>query len=282
MTNQINLQIKNSIIALLVILSSINGNAQKGFEVGGWIGLSQYYGDLNTTFAPKKPGPMIGLLGRYNFNTRVSVMTSFNFGQIGASDSQSSNVYQKNRNLDFKSNIWDWTPGIEFNFFNYEHGSQDYFYTPYVKLGFSVFKYNPKGSLIEDDNSKSWYALQPLGTEGQNIEDEYSLVSTAATLSLGMKWDINYRYSINVELSTRKLFTDYLDDVSTIYANNLVIQRNRGEIAARLADKSLNPDIGLPGRQRGNSTDNDNYMFFSVGVVKYFGRFDCPAISKIR
>jgi hypothetical protein len=255
--------------------------AQRGFEVGAWTGIAQYYGDLNTTFTPKKPGPMIGLLGRYNFNSRVSVMTSFNYGKIEASDTQSSNVFQKNRNLDFKTNLWDWTPGIEFNFFNYEHGSTDYFYTPYVKLGFSLFKYNPKGSLTDTNGNKEWYALQPLGTEGQNIEDEYSLVSSALTLSVGMKWDINYLYSFNVELSTRCLFTDYIDDVSTVYTNNAVILRNRGQLAAQLADKSLDPDLGLQGRQRGNSKDNDNYMFFSLGVVKYFGRFDCPPISKI-
>jgi hypothetical protein len=267
-------------LAIFCIASSSHG--QKGYELGGWIGLAQYYGDLNTTMAPKQPGPMVGLLGRYNFNTRVSLMTSFNYGRVGASDSQSNNVFQKNRNLDFKSTIWDWTPGIEFNFFNYEHGSQDYYYTPYVKLGFSVFRYNPKGSLQDTQGNVTWHALQPLGTEGQNIEEEYSKLSSAATLAVGLKWDINYLYSINMEVSARRLMTDYLDDVSTVFPNNQVIQRNRGDIAARLSDKSIDPDLGLPGRQRGNSKDNDTYMFFSIGVVKYFGRIDCPPISNVR
>jgi hypothetical protein len=274
------LLLRSFITMLVIALSTTFTIAQKGFEVGAWTGLAQYYGDLNTTLAPKKPGPMVGLLGRYNFNTRVSVMTSFNYGQIGASDSQSNNVYQKNRNLDFKSTLWDWTPGIEFNFFNYEHGSQDFFFTPYVKLGFSLFKYNPKGSLQDSSGNTTWYELQPLGTEGQNVEEEYSKVSSAATLSVGMKWDINYEYSINMELSARRLRTDYLDDVSTVYPINQAIERNRGDIAARLSNKSLDPDLGIAGRQRGDSKNKDTYMFCSVGVVRYFGRIDCPTISR--
>jgi hypothetical protein len=273
---------KNSIILLLgfFFCQAFGLVAQKGYEAGARIGLSQYYGDLNTTLIPKKPGIMAGLAGRYNFNTRVSAATTLNFATLGASDQQSNNIYQKNRNLDFKSNIFDWTTGIEFNFFEYIHGSEDYFFTPYVKLGFSVFSFNPKGSLNNTNGDKNWYELQPLGTEGQLQGEEYSKFSGGLTLGVGLKWDINKDYSFNVEMSTRKLFTDYLDDVSKTYPSSESLKKNRGSLAADLSDKSFNPDLGQIGRQRGQQLTNDTYSFISIGVMKYFGGITCPEISK--
>ncbi len=269
------------LIAIFFALSNKQIYSQKGYELGARIGLSQYYGDLNSSLLPKSPGYMAGIVGRYNFNTRVSASTTFNFATINASDTRSENTFQKNRNLDFRSKVWDWTSGIEFNFFEYIHGSQDYFFTPYVKLGFSVFGFNPQGSLADGAN-KTWYDLQPLGTEGQNSGDEYSKIGGGLMIGIGMKWDINKDYSFNVEFSTRKLFTDYLDDVSTEYPNNAILSKNRGILAARLSDKSLNPDIGLAGRQRGDKQNKDNYTFLSIGVMRYFGGITCPEISRPR
>ena len=34
---------------------------------------------------------------------------------------------------------------------------------------------------------------------------------------MGLKYDLNYEWSLNVELSVRQPGTDYLDDVSTVY-----------------------------------------------------------------
>jgi hypothetical protein len=90
---------------------------QKGYELGGWVGGAVYYGDLNTTLWPRKPGLAAGLTARYNFNTRVSLRSSLNFGRIAGDDALSDNNFERNRNLSFRSNIFDLTSGIEFNFF---------------------------------------------------------------------------------------------------------------------------------------------------------------------
>jgi hypothetical protein len=264
------------IMMLMCLVVSVILHAQKGYELGAWIGLSQYYGDLNTTLSPKKPGPAGGIIAKRNFNTRVSLKTSLNYARIGASDTQSENNFQKNRNLSFRSNIFDMTTGLEFNFFEYEHGSNDAFFTPYLVGGFSIFSYNPQAEL----NGK-YYNLRPFGTEGQDLGDEYGRINGGFTLGGGFKWDLNRDYSINIEMTFRRLFTDYIDDVSTSYADINGIKNRRGEIAALLADRSLIPEIGLPGRQRGNSRDNDTYVFFGVGILKYFGGIECPKISEL-
>lgn len=257
------------------VLTSLCG--QKGYELGAWIGGAAYFGDLNTTMTPKKPGLAGGLLARYNFNTRVSLRTGLNFGRVAGDDALSDNTFEKNRNLSFRSNVLDLTSGIEFNFFEYVHGSNDAFFTPYLFGGFSVFSYNPKAQL-----NNEWHALRTLGTEGQDLGAEYGRISAGLTIGGGFKWDINRDWSFNIDFTTRNLFTDYLDDVSTTFADNRIILSRRGETAALLADRSLMEGIGVTGRQRGNSKDNDRYMFIGIGIMRYFGGIECPRISEIR
>jgi hypothetical protein len=82
------------------------------------------------------------------------------------------------------------------------------------------------------------------------------------------------------------LYTDYLDDVSTVYPNKGELRALHGDIAVRASDPSL-PDadgnlFGMEGRQRGDSTNKDAYHFLSVGILYYFGNLKCPDISKPR
>ncbi len=92
--------------------------------------------------------------------------------------------------------------------------------------------------------------------------------------------DLSYRWSINLELSARKVFTDYLDDVSGNYADVRDIRAQRGEIGADLADRSIEPKIGQAGRQRGNGKSNDSYVILGIGVQYYFGYIRCPTITR--
>jgi hypothetical protein len=249
--------------------------AQKGYELGAWIGTSFYYGDLNTKLGIKKPGIAGGIIGKYNFDTRISLKASINYANVGGADSLSDNVYERNRNLSFRSHIFDFTSNLELNFLHYYHGSSENYYTPYLLIGFSIFHYTPQAQL---DNQ--WHNLRALGTEGQELGNEYGSMNAAFTLGFGFKYDLTRDLSLNIQLSTHRTFADYLDDVSTVYADNSIIANRRGPIAAALADRSLNPDIGLPGRQRGHSQNNDVYNMFSIGILRYFGGLECPEISK--
>ena len=253
-------------------------DAQRGFEVGGWLGVGHYFGDLNTTFNLNRPGIAGGFIGRYNFHERISLRLSLNYGQVSAYDSDSDNDFELARNLSFKSSIIDGFVGAEFNFLPYIHGSRDEFFTPYLLAGFGIHHFNPKAEIDGE-----WVRLQPLGTEGQPIGGEYNLAQPMLVYGFGFKMDLNYAWSLNFELSGRALFTDYMDDVSTVYPNLVELQALRGDLAARLSDRSLEvrPEaISEPGRQRGNSSNNDSYAFFSVGIVYYIGSLMCPPLSR--
>ncbi|MBK8624059.1 MAG: hypothetical protein IPN86_00340 [Saprospiraceae bacterium] len=262
---------------LFILLFSIKLYSQKGYELGGWLGTSYYFGDLNTNLKIVKPGIAGGILARKNFNTRVALRTSLSFARVGADDSDSDNNFERNRNLSFKSNVFDWTNVIEFNFFHYEHGHPRHNKTPYFFGGFNIFHYNPKAEF-----NGNLYALRPLGTEGQPLGQEYSTVSGGLVLGGGFKFDVNRTISFNIEVSTRFLFTDYLDDVSTVFPDKSALASSRGETAVSLSDRSLVDGIGDTGRQRGDTKGNDKYTFVGISIMKYFGGIECPEISRIK
>jgi hypothetical protein len=264
-------------IACIILLGIIHPSfGQKGYELGGWIGTSFYFGDLNTTLKITQPGLAGGLMGRYNFNNRVSARASFNYGRVGADDADSDNNFEKNRNLSFKSNIFDLSTAVEFNFFQYEHGHKIYNRTPYFFGGLNIFHFNPTAVL-----NGQRYSLRDLGTEGQAFDNEYSSINLGLLLGGGFKFDLNTTTSINLEVSGRFLFTDYLDDVSTVFPDKDILRASRGDIAVALSDRSLVEGLGNPGRQRGDKKGNDKYCFAGISFLKYFGGITCPKISTI-
>jgi hypothetical protein len=267
-----NFKIKN--ILFIFFCCSTSLFCQQGWELGGWIGGSNYIGDLNTTYRLNRTGLALGAIGRYNFNNRLCLKIGANYGTISAYDSDSDNAYEKSRNLSFKSTIWDFHGQFEFNFFPYNHGSNDYFYTPYIFAGFNTYYYNPR-ALYQG----TWYDLRSLGTEGQFQGDESYSLAQGLVYGLGFKYDLNAVWSLNFEASFRRLYNDYLDDVSTVYPSPKDVLKQRGPIAVALSDRSLEVGteaIGTKGRQRGDSNRNDMYYFMSVGIVYYFGNLHCP------
>ena len=166
---------------------------------------------------------------------------------------------------------------IEFNFLPFDGpegervraGSEKYYYTPYVFIGISLFSFNPQA-----EYNGTWYDLQPLGTEGQGTiayldKEKYSLSQFSIPIGAGIKYDINKKVNFAVEWGIRKTFTDYIDDVSTTYANPVAISSEKGQVASRLSDQSLDLDTkyGNVGRQRGNSKNNDFYAFAGIMVT---------------
>lgn len=251
-------------------------SAQKGHELGGWLGTSLYYGDLNSHLNFQNPGIAGGLMAKYNYNSRVSLRAGLSYANVSAADSLSSNNFQKNRNLSFKSSVWDMTAAVEFNFFPLVHSSLDQLFSPYVFGGFNVLRFNPTAEL-----EGVTYNLSEYGTEGQDIGNEYFKITGGLVLGGGFKWAIGNNWYMSIEGSTRLLFTDYIDDVSTIYPDLGRLEAVRGPVAVELSNRSLVDGLGVQGRQRGDSQGNDRVVFVGVSMLKYFGRLECPQISKI-
>lgn len=269
------------ILFLFIALNATHSYAQRGFELGGGVGAAWYFGDINNELKLNSPGATIGVASRFNFDERICFKLGVNYVMLRGYDYKSDNLYQKARNISFNNHLAEATGQLEINFLTYRHGSRDDWYTPYMFLGGSIFTHAPRAK-YED----KWRNLRELGTEGQQKGNEYSITSGSWLFGLGFKMDFSYEWSLNIEISSRQTFTDYLDDTSTKYVDNFQLTYERGEMAAALADPSIlipgfnDAKIGVDGRQRGDKDARDGYMTFSVGVMYYFGQVRCPEILK--
>ncbi len=258
---------------LLFICTLLNYSAKAQYEEFGFqAGITRYKGELSEhLFKPEEVHPYAGAFFRHNWNRHWSWKLELNIGKISGSDVHASGGFEKDRNLSFQSSILELSPQIEFNFFPYETGNLEYPFTPYIFAGIAVFHFNPKAEL-----NNELYELQPLGTEGQgsNGSSKYRRIQVAIPIGGGLKFAIGGNVGIGIEVGARRTYTDYLDDVSTVYPDQQLLLASEGPVAVALSDRSFSrsdTSYSIPSvykKQRGNSKDKDWYLF--AGVTLYF------------
>lgn len=243
--------------------------AQEDLSLGFSVGLSNYQGDLTPTPLSNIRKSHISAAGflriQHNdfFNTRLNIQ----YGKVEAADAdgESSNA---GRNLSFSTTIWEAGLIEEINIIGF-HSGTDRFFSPYLFGGVAVFHYNPKtvyfGQVVE---------LQPLGTEGQGIPGyagEYSLFQVAIPIGGGLKLGLGGDATLSVELGGRKLFTDYLDDVSGPYVDSRILLIGNGPLASalgnRIGEYHNSDPVNTPGAPRGNPKYQDWYFFSTISLA---------------
>ena len=280
MNENINKTILLCIAFIFCKVQCIHAVTARPYEFNLFLGGSYYIGDLNpvghfNSFT--KPAGGIGF--RYNYNTRFAVRINIFSGSVQGDDLQSSSLGQKQRKLNFKSPISEYSFQGEFNFLDYRMNSPHKFFSTYAFLGIGGFKFKPQGEI-----NGVWQELQPLSTEGQGTSanpgsKQYKLFQVAIPFGVGFKLNLSEKIDLALEWGMRKTFTDYLDDVSTVYPDPAILTSEKGTIAAVYSDRSgVSNNVG---RQRGNSKNKDWYCF--SGVVLGF-RFrepaqKCPALE---
>lgn len=271
------MKMRNQFYSLFLAISlslSFQNSAAQELEYGAWMGVANYFGDLNTNASFEYLGPAGGLFFRYNLGYRFAFKNGFNYGKVGFDDDLSKYPYQQVRNLSFRSNIFEFSSHVEFNFFKYDREKKHLAFTPYLLMGISVFYFNP---VTEYDGAT--YSLRPFQTEDKG----YSRVNFGIPLGGGFKYSFTPYWTIGIEGGYRKTFTDYLDDVSGVYPGTL---SNAGDppLANVLSDRSgevTDPLIGIKGKQRGVAERFDDYLFFGIMISYSPIRMKCPYPSKI-
>lgn len=250
-------------------------------EVGGMLLQANYIGDLNTrSHIPSQLDLGGGLIYRYNFTDRWAFKGSVLYGRFGASDADSDSEWQRNRNLSVRTSIFEVSGQIELNFLTYEIGDSRRPSSPYLFLGFSIFRFNPQAEF-----SDRYIDLQPLGTEGQGgdgFPDFYALTQVSIPMGVGFKFNIWKNLGGAVEWGIRRTFTDYLDDVSGVYVDAAVLEEQNGPLSAIMADRSLEalgPNGNNAGMQRGETNRTDYYIFGGFMLTYKIGRpqIKCPS-----
>ncbi|MFM9422597.1 MAG: hypothetical protein RIR06_1058 [Bacteroidota bacterium] len=224
------------------------------------LGTAYYLGEVNpyTHFGSDlKVAASLGY--RNNFNYRWSMRIAASYGNVEAWDKDSQDPWIQNRNLNFRNRFYEGSVLFELNFLNYQIGS-NYTISPYLFTGGAIYNMNPEGQY-----NGFWHSLQPAGTEGQGLEGNdpvYKLTGFSLPLGAGLKWNIAGLLGASVEWGVRKTWTDYFDDISTVYEDPTVLANSRGQLAANLANQALNQEnINNTGMQRGDPGRKDLYFF---------------------
>lgn len=270
--------LKKLFIVSTILLVSFAGNAQIWFgktEIGFTVGGMNYIGDLNNQHVYDKPNLAFGGLVRYNFDERWSLRFDVDYGHIEGGNPD----YLKRRNLSFKSYLFEGSLRAEFNFFPFSMRDDHFVWTPYIFCGLGFFTYNPTAYYTDPITGESgWYDLQPLCTEGQGTplnpeKSPYTLKQLSMPFGIGAKYHPNKSLTLSVEYGFRKTWTDYLDDVSTVYVNNHDLKNIMGDVAAGLADRSGEVEPGfvnVAGMKRGDDSLDDWFAYFNVNMTIKF------------
>jgi len=254
-------------------------------DLGGRNQIGKDYSPVDLEFSMTRPA--VSVAYRYKITKFMNWHTSFNYMMVSGNDNLTSEPYRNNRNLNFKSNIFELATRIELGYFSNKVGhrygirrtlskrmkSRSWEVVGFVGIG--GFYYNPKGK-----GPSGWVKLRPLHTEGQGLPGgpkQYSNYAVSIPMGVAYRMILSKKWCVGLEINYRKTFTDYIDDVSTVYYDNAALKANYGDLSAAMADPSKGliygataPNGDGTGAQRGDK-QKDSYMTFQVTVGHFFG-----------
>jgi hypothetical protein len=253
---------------LLGMLTPVFVQAQWHVNLFG--GFSNYFGDLQSkAYTTQQSHGAIGAGLQYDLNYHVSLLTNLTYGKVGAADRYNQKADLIARNLSFQSNIFEWNFLVEYNLLNLDKHR----FTPYIFAGAAVYHFNPYAT---DTMGRKVY-LKPLSTEGEGLpqypgQKPYQLTQFAIPLGGGIKFRVSENVVLAYEIGLRKLFTDYLDDVSTHYVDQATLLAAKGPEAVEMAYRGNEVKQGsatypTDGTMRGNSKHQDWYYFSGIRVI---------------
>lgn len=288
---------------LLLSFVVYQAGAQSYSRPGAWkkyrkevfvsVGSANFLGDLGgsakegTSFGPRdlnfsQTRTAFGFGARYKVKRWMNVAGKFNYLILKGDDAKSANPIRNNRNLNFRSNVFELSARAEFGYQssrtsgnrygikkNYSAASKNLTHNLFGFIGIGAFYFSSQGK----DATGNYVALKPLHTEGQGLPGgpkQYSSISVCIPVGVFYKLNFNKKWSLGVEVAFRKTFTDYIDDVGSNYYDRKALEDNYGLASAQMADPSRGDVYGatLPAAdgtaaQRGNK-QKDFYMTFEV------------------
>lgn len=246
----------------------ITAQGKLGFLAGS--GVMLYSGDLrfeildiNSTLKIIKPFARAGI--NYRITDRLETSAIFLYGSVTGADSLSNEKEKQLRNQSFRSRIEEFSVLLEYKLFPTSRMRK---FNPYVFGGFGIFRFNPEAKF-----NGTWYELQPLGTEGQFIPESnyakpYKLIEKVAPVGAGISMQLNNYWRLRLDYSAHFAFTDYLDDVSSVYPDSAQLSKTpNGALAVELASNRLDGKYPKANRSRGNPDHKDVYSHVGITLI---------------
>ncbi len=155
----------------------------------------------------------------------VGLRIAGNLGYLEGSDAEApskggAEMDRKERNLNFKTKIMEVYGAVEIypTYFLEKYDGLKGKLRPYFLAGAGFFHFNPEAKDVDG----KWVKTYPLSLEGQGFaaypdSKPYKLTQKNIVGGFGIKYYMSESLCIGFEILHRKLFTDYVDDVSHNY-----------------------------------------------------------------
>lgn len=233
------------------------------FSYTGSVGISTYFGDLKQSY-DLWAKPSLGLGVNYRAGRHITVRGEVNWYRISGADSLNEARYTiYDRNLSFRSDNFEVNVAALYYLFNKYSRTNRPILNPYVFAGIGFTTNNPK-ALYEGE----WVNLRKLQTEGVS----YSSVLLTTPVGLGLSYhNLFPGVDVSIEGGMRYVFSDYLDDVSTVYKEESTFENplayelsdRRDEFIERTGREPRNKSMNY----RGNPSNKDWYFISALKVT---------------
>lgn len=246
-------------------------------------GFANYTGDIQQKrFTLNQANAVITGGATFNVTDQLALRSDYSFTRLQADDKYNKPALAV-RNLNFKTLIQELNLMGEYDILNLnEHPL-----TPYLFAGVGVFKFSPY--TVDPAGTKIF--LIGLSTEGQGLHEYpdrkiYKKTQLNIPFGGGLKYALSDDIHVGFEIGIRKLFTDYIDDVSTTYVDPNILAVAKGQQAADYAFRGdeLKPPVAFPGAgaTRGNSKINDYYYYGQFRLSFRMPWFDKGGSNRVK
>ncbi|MCB0401005.1 MAG: outer membrane beta-barrel protein [Flavobacteriales bacterium] len=266
----------------ITLLTTITGYSQYYVDYGFSVGASNYLGEIGGGVGERRDGFVdmklnysrwtLGGFYRYRVSPKIGVKGSLNYIRLSGDDAKTDNPHRRGRNLNFRNDMFELLANGELYIYKVNDVGRTGRYTSDFNLyfygGVGLFYSNPKGQAP----SGNWVSLQPLQTEGVS----YSRFNFTIPVGIGFYYTIERKYRLGMEIGWRTTFTDYIDDVSTVYVAHddpytaSLANKNNQAIIDQIrednpdAEKLPSVNTYQPGDKRGDPEHDDAYVTATV------------------
>ena len=186
-------------ILLIIFVSFSTVLLGQVYEIGVFIGGSNYVGDIGRTnyIYPNKVAG--AAFFKYNLNPKMALRATYSYIPITGDDKDADTDYRRTRGpnnigYNFSNTINELALGLEYNFYEYDLSSKDKTSTPYILFQIAAVDYETPRI--------------------QNPDRTFNFTRNTAVsipLGIGYKTKIIEKIAFAVETTVRYTFTDELD-----------------------------------------------------------------------
>lgn len=179
---------------ILMSISSVQLSYSQIHEIGGFLGGSNFIGDVGATNYISPNQLAIGGIYKWNRSPRHSFRVSLIYSELEGKDSKSKDPRRIERGYEFNTSILEVSAGIEFTFFDFDLHTGKKIGTPYLYTGISIA------------NHDNYYFLNGVQTSEDTSSWAYGI-----PMAVGFKTTFMDRLILGIEIGARYTFSDELD-----------------------------------------------------------------------